>query len=516
VFSVSFVLATTKLVFSLWVSPLRRYRKLKSNGFSGPTPSFPLGNLNDMKEEMLKKTAESAVAAAEFSNDVHSVVFPYFSRWQKLHGKVFVYWLGTEAFVYMADAELVEKMSEKVKAREWGKPDVFKDDRDPMFGKGLLMVEGDDWVRHRNIVAPAFSPHNLKAMGTVMLESGTKMVDRWTALIDSGRPEIDVEAEIIRTAGEIIARASFGMSFGESVLEKLRELQIALFESSRHVGVPFGRLLDPKRTLKARSLGREIDAFLLCAVEDRMNKRGTDMTTPPHPPPPENDLLGLLLAARSGKRGGTLTKKELVDECKTFFFGGHETTALTLSWTLLLLARHPEWQHALRDEIAEAVGEGGTIDATAVVRLRKMGWVLNEALRLYPSAPNVQRQARHDIRVDDRLVIPKGTNIWVDIVSIHHDPALWGDHAHDFDPQRWSENNTTTTTHGHRRLGFLPFGLGGRTCVGRNLTLMEYKIVLSLILSRFSFSVSPAYKHSPGIMLSLRPLHGIPLIFSHL
>lgn len=141
-----------------------------------------------------------------------------------------------------------------------------------------------------------------------------------------------------------------------------------------------------------------------------------------------------------------------------------------------------------------------------------MGWVLSEILRLYPSAPNVQRQARGDIQVND-LTIPDGTNMWIDVVAMHHDPNLWGEDVNEFKPQRFKDDINGGCKH---KMGYLPFGFGARMCVGRNLTFMEYKIVLTLILSRFSFTLSPNYSHSPSIMLSLRPIHGLPLIFHQL
>jgi len=137
-----------------------------------------------------------------------------------------------------------------------------------------------------------------------------------------------------------------------------------------------------------------------------------------------------------------------------------------------------------------------------------MGWVMNEVLRLYPPSPNVQRQAREDIQVND-LLIPNGTNMWIDVVAMHHDPKLWGEDANEFKPERFKGNLYGGCRH---KMGFLPFGFGGRMCIGRNLTAMEYKIVLTLILSRFSFSVSPTYSHSPAILLSLRPGNGLQLI----
>ncbi|KAK4492766.1 hypothetical protein RD792_000086 [Penstemon davidsonii] len=398
-------------------------------------------------------------------------------------------------------------MSADIKGKSWGKPNVFKHDREPMFGNGLVMVEGEEWVRHRHLITPAFSPANLKAMASLMVDSATSMLDRWTNLIDSGQQEIDVEREIISTAGEIIAKTSFGLSYenGRKVFEKLRTMQITLFKSKRFVGVPFGKFLNPKQNLKAKKLGIEIDTLLRSIITERSNK--------PRSGKPEKDLLGLLLAENTveGREKKVLTTKELVDECKTFFFGGHETTALALTWTLLLLAVHPEWQKELREEIEEVIGDGrlANIDVTMLARLKKMGWVMNEVLRLYSPAPNVQRQARQDIRVDD-LVVPNGTNIWIDVVSMHHDKKLWGQDVNEFKPERFKDDIFGGCNH---KMGFLPFGFGGRMCVGKNLTNMEYKIVLTLILTRFSFSLSPNYCHTPSILLSLRPMHGLPLIF---
>ncbi|KAL3714193.1 hypothetical protein ACJRO7_006176 [Eucalyptus globulus] len=320
----------------------------------------------------------------------HDVAIRYFSRLQG-QGKVFVYWLGTEPFLYIADPEFLKQMSSG-------------NDREPMFGNGLVMTEGDEGVHHRHVITPAFSPANLKGMASLMVESANKMLERWTALIISGKPGIDVEREIISTAGEMIAKTSFGISRedGKKVLEKLRTMQVTLFKTNRFVGVPFNQFIAPKQSLEAKRLGKEIDNLLLSIIDDR--KTGVVANN-------QKDLLGLLLEGNSenGKAGKSLTTRELVDECKAFFFGGHETTALALSWTLLLLAMHPEWQDQLRDEIKQV-----------------MGWVMNEVLRLYSQAPNVQRQALEDIKVHD-TVMPKRTNMWIDVVSMHHDPALWGD-----------------------------------------------------------------------------------------
>ncbi|PSS33072.1 Cytokinin hydroxylase [Actinidia chinensis var. chinensis] len=502
-------------LFMLWralccyrIMPNLAYHKLKRSGFRGPTPSFPLGNLSEMMRDKIGNNS-SLSPSPNITHDFHSTLFPYFAKWQKFYGKVFMYWLGTEPFVYIADPEFLKQMSKGIMGKSWGKPTVFKNDRKPMFGKGLVMAEGQDWLLHRHVITQAFSPSNLKDMASLMAESTTAMLDRWTSLISSSSLEIDAEREITTMAGEVIAKAIFGISCesGKRVIEKITAVQVALFKSNRFVGVPYSSLIMcPKQTLQAKMIGNQINALLRSIIKDRREKLIND-----HKNIPQKDLLGILLAGHllEGKRGKKLTTRELVDECKTFFFAGQETSALLLMWTMMLLAIYPEWQDHLREEIKQVVGDG-EVDPTMLAGLKKMGWVMNEVLRLYSPAPNLQRQAREMIKVSDGVVIPKGTNIWIDVISLHHDRDLWGNDVYEFRPERFKDDHLYGGC--KHKMGFLPFGFGGRICVGRNFTLMEYKIALTLILKKFSLSLSPGYCHSPSTLLTLRPTHGLPLI----
>uniref|UniRef100_A0A0D3AMS2 Cytochrome P450 n=1 Tax=Brassica oleracea var. oleracea TaxID=109376 RepID=A0A0D3AMS2_BRAOL len=388
-----------KLFKRCWISPVQAQTKLRQNGFVGPATSFPLGNFSDIKKlNIALVMAEKRKSSTIINHDIHSIALPHFALWQQQYGKVFVYWLGIEPFVYVADPEFLSVMSKGVLAKSWGKPNVLKKDREPMFGNGLVMVEGDDWTRHRHMITPAFPPLNLKAY------------------------------------------------------------HLAAFWISR----------------KPKELGKEIDSLLLSIINERKRSlvEGDD----------HHDLLGSLLKAEKGE----FTASEIVDECKTFFFAGVETTALALTWTFMLLAIHPEWQDTLRDEIRQVIGDS-EIEYKKLAGLKKMSWVMNEVLRLYPSAPNAQRQARRDIEVNGR-VIPNGTNIWIDVVAMHHDVELWGDDVNEFKPERFDGD-----LHGgcKNKMGFMPFGFGGRMCIGRNMGFMEYKIPFSLVLSRFEISFSP-------------------------
>ncbi|KAL2920687.1 11-oxo-beta-amyrin 30-oxidase [Bienertia sinuspersici] len=435
--------------------------------------------------------------------------------------------MGVEPFLYVADPEFLKQMSGCVLAKNWGKPSVFKGDRIPMFGEyGLNMIEGSTWVRHRHIITPAFSSTNLKGMANSMMESTTKMISQWTTLLaNSNTLELDMEREVTTLAGEIIARTNFGINSesGHILFEKLRAMQISLFKHTRYVGVPYGQFLTMGQTLEAKRLGQEIDDILLSIINARRKVIGVET---------QHDLLGLLLEGdeqADGQFVRKLSTRELVDECKTFFFGGHETVALAMTWTLMILAVYPKWQEELREEIKEVIGENHDIDFTMLARLKKAVLILilnfdhakfrkslqivkdhryKKVLRLYPSSPNAQRQARSDIQVGN-VVIPSGTNIWIDVVGMHHDQALWGDDVNEFKPERFDGNLYGGCKH---KMGYLPFGFGGRMCIGKNYAIMEYKIVMSLILRQFSFSIAPSYHHSPTYFFSFRPSSGVPLI----
>lgn len=183
-----------------------------------------------------------------------------------------------------------------------------------------------------------------------------------------GKNEIEIERDITINAAEIITSVTFGTSNeeGKLVFEKLQDLQALLFKSHRLVGVPFSNLLDLRKTHEAQKLGEEVDRLLLSIIESRT--RGREQESNSH-----HDLLGLLLASNeeSARVKRKLTSRELIDECKTFFFAGHETTALAVTWTLFLLALYPEWQKKLRQEIMEVLG-GAPLDSKMLPKLTKV------------------------------------------------------------------------------------------------------------------------------------------------
>lgn len=133
--------------------------------------------------------------------------------------------------------------------------------------------------------------------------------------------------------------------------------------------------------------------------------------------------------------------------------------------------------------------------------------VLWETLRLYPPVILNAREASKDMNLGG-LMIPKGMPLMIPIVMLQRDKKYWGDDANDFNPLRFENGASKAAMHPN---SVLPFSLGPRACVGQNFAMMEAKVVMAMILQRFSFSLSPNYKHSPANWLTLQPQFGLPI-----
>lgn len=138
----------------------------------------------------------------------------------------------------------------------------------------------------------------------------------------------------------------------------------------------------------------------------------------------------------------------------------------------------------------------------------QVGMIVSETLRLYPPAVAMIRTAKRDVELGG-CVVPAGTELLIPILAVHHDQALWGADATEFNPARFGDDQPRR----QHQMAFMPFGGGARICIGQNLALMEAKVALAVVLQRFAFRLSPAYVHAPRVLMILNPQHGAPVIF---
>ncbi|CAN0885133.1 Cytochrome P450 709B1 [Linum grandiflorum] len=228
-----------------------------------------------------------------------------------------------------------------------------------------------------------------------------------------------------------------------------------------------------------------------------------------------DDLLGLLIGSSENGdnkgRGMKLNLNEIIEECKTFFFAGHETSSNLLTWTIFLLSVHPEWQSRVREEVrtqCSSVEGSILINADTLSKLRLVNMVLMEALRLYCPIPELIREASEDCKLGE-VTVPKGACVLIPVMKIHTSKEHWGEDANEFNPLRFKDGITKAVKHPS---AFLPFALGPRVCIGQNFAMLESKTVLAMLVRRFSFSLSSEYKHAPISYISMQPEFGLPVL----
>uniref|UniRef100_A0A0A9E3L9 Uncharacterized protein n=1 Tax=Arundo donax TaxID=35708 RepID=A0A0A9E3L9_ARUDO len=206
--------------------------------------------------------------------------------------------------------------------------------------------------------------------------------------------------------------------------------------------------------------------------------------------------------------------EEIIDECKTFFFAGQETTSHLLTWTMFLLSTHPEWQQRLREEVRRECGgrdQQAPPTHDMLNKLKLMNLFLLETLRLYSPVPLIQRRTRSPVELGG-ITVPEDTLLTIPIATMHRDKEVWGEDAGEFNPLRFDSSGGVAKTGRKHLSALLAFSMGPRACIGQNFAMIEARAVVAAILQRFALTLSPEYVHAPTDVITLRPKYGLPMI----
>ncbi|CAM0958972.1 unnamed protein product [Alopecurus aequalis] len=493
--AVAVVLLTWLAMYMLVWRPYAVQKAFRQQGIGGPAYRFWVGS-NEESEAMHAATADDVLDHR--SHDILPRAMPHYQAWTASYGKVFLSWMGFMPVLCISDYDMVKHILSN-KAGVFNKalpgPKLLA-----LLGRGLIFADGADWLRHRRVVHPAFTMDKLKMMAPTMAECAEEVVGSWEAdAAASGgvlRVE-DVGKHFADLTADVISRTAFGGE-GKEVFPVQEELQRLAFAGINIVPLPGLEYLPTKDNMRLWKLAKRLRGMLMAIIRGRGASGGGY----------GGDLLGLMLEANVS--AGLLSSDDIIDECKTFFIAGHDTTSHLLSWAVFLLGTHPEWQHKLRQEVLQECGGAGTLHGDVLSRLKQMTMVLYEALRLYGPISLVARRATADTEVGG-VKIPKGTIIMIPIAMMHRDEQMWGADAGEFKPERFRDGVGRAAKHPS---AMLAFSLGPRSCIGQDFAMLEAKATLALILRRFEFTVAPDYVHAPAQFLALRPKYGIPILLN--
>ncbi|KAJ1422976.1 Cytochrome P450 [Sesbania bispinosa] len=487
-----------RLYSALVWKPYRLRCKLRKQGIKGPPSTILLGNIRDIKKAQ-PTTANSPSFEPPASHNCASVLLPLFEKWREQYGQVFMFSLGNIQILSVSQPDIVKDIT-TCTSLDLGKPSYQQRQLGPLLGRGVLTSNGTIWAHQRKILAPELYMEKVKGMMKIVSESSISLLNLWSSRIEAEGGVADIKIdEYMRTfSGNVISRACFGSNYskGEEIFLKLRALQEVICWKNMSKGVPGMRYLPTKTNRKAWALEKEVTSLILQGVKERKESNF------------EKDLLQMVL---EGAKKSNLTQEAtdcfIVDNCKNIYLAGYETTAIAATWCLMLLASNQSWQDRVRAEVLE-ICQGRIPDYDMLCKMKQLTMVIHESLRLYPPVAVMSRQAFKDMKFGN-IDVPKGLSLWIMVITLHTDPDIWGADAYKFNPERFANGTIGACKLPHV---YMPFGLGPRVCLGQNLAMVELKMMIALILSKFSFSLSPRYIHSPALRLLMEPAHGVHLL----
>jgi cytochrome P450 len=362
-----------------------------------------------------------------------------------------------------------------------------------VLGKGLLTSESDFWLRQRRLIQPAFGRQRIAAYGGDMVAAARRVLDSWKP-----GEQRDILTEMMRLTLDIAARTLFGADVSSeagAISQALQVLQDTFLVRFNSI-MPLPTYIPTPRNLRLRRAVRQLDAI----VYDMIRKRRQSNEE-------RGDLLSILLHARDEDDGSRMTDRQLRDEAMTLFLAGHETTALALSWTWALLAQNPMAEEALLAEV-QTVLNGRLPTVEDWPKLRFTEYVVTEAMRLYPPAYVIGREALADCDIGG-YPARRGTTALMSQWVVHRDPRFF-DKPDEFRPERWADGLAQRLP----KYAYFPFGGGPRLCIGNTFAMMETTLVLATIAQRYRFTLAPGHQVAVQPTFTLRPLHGIQAILT--
>lgn len=336
--------------------------------------------------------------------------------------------------------------------------------------KNLVILEGDEWKKARKLSAPAFHTQRIKHYIDLMVKHTLSLVNQW----DDGTV-YEMGQQMVQGTMGIIGEILFDIPDIEKDATELSEalfviLDMFMIDVTSIMPVP--DWIPIPRKIKEKQALKLINDYMMNIIRER-RASGED----------RGDVLSALILAVDEDGGGTFSDSEIHDQLMALFIAGHETTAVLMTWTLYLLAKNPEIQEKLYEEVSSVMGDSApNLEDLEAMNLTDR--VLKEALRLYPSAWSLfLREVTEEMQLGNHT-FPKGAVIYISPWVVHHDPRWWPE-PQKFNPSRfegdWKNRQPAYS--------YIPFGGGPRVCIGSRMAEMEAEIMLATIVKNFKIEL---------------------------
>ena len=410
-------------------------------------------------------------------------------------------------FVFARGVDLVGELCDDRRFTKALAPGV--EDLRMFVADGLFTAETDEpnWRLAHDLLMPAFSKSAMRGYHEVMVAATDELISVWDGAAGEGRT-VDVSPWLTKLTLETIGRAAFSHTFGSFETAEVDPFVTTFVGDMSHAAsrsnlaaLPLaGRRMVRRRDRRALERHRYIDDLLQQIVAER------EASAERH-----DDLLGRMMHEPVDDSGALLEAANVRHQILTLLVAGHETTSGAVSFALYHLTREPEVLARVRAELDEVLGTDPSATPTfeQVPKLRYLRRVVDETLRLWPTAPGFARSPRETttIGADGSAGVPGGLRmtpedkVLVFIPLLHRDPQVWPDPER-FDPDRFlPEHIRTRPAHAYK-----PFGTGERACIGRQFALHESVIVLAKLLHRFDLTPEPGYELTITERLTLMPV----------
>lgn len=327
----------------------------------------------------------------------------------------------------------------------------------------IVTINGETHRRHRQLMQPAFHPRALDGYASDIVEVARVLLDRW--------PVGEVTA-VDELCEELALAMAMKCLYGLDVSDEAAELG--------HLAASWVRVITAPSTImlplnvpgfsyrRSLDLAEQVTGRLRALIAEKRARGGE-----------QRDAMALLMRAEADGEA-PLSDDELVAEAVSLFIAGHETIAMTLTWTLFLLERHPDVHDAVMDELDGVLG--GRVPTPADIgQLTLLDRVLKESMRVLAPVPVLFLRVCGEDAVLGPYDLPVGANVLTSPIATHRDPALYPDPDR-FLPDRWLDLVRPP-------YAYLPYGGGPRTCLGMLFAERALRLLVPMILQRFRLSI---------------------------